>query len=127
MNTTLKFLWMIKDNERTGKLKCFSGYTILYGVRTLIHISPQTIYSSHLCNNTLLPRNVYLQFFIIGLQCNAPSNRKKRGRNHIIIPQNAGNTSDNIQDSFVVKSFNKPEIEGKFPNTIKCIYEETHS
>ena len=45
--------------------------------------------------------------------------------NHVIISIDAEKTFDKIQPQFMIKTFNKVSIEGKYFNTIKAMYDKS--
>ena len=47
---------------------------------------------------------------------------KMRNKHHMILSTDAEKGFDKIQNPFMIKTLNKIDIEGKYPNTIKAIY-----
>ena len=49
---------------------------------------------------------------------------KKKDKNHMIISIDAEKAFDKIQHPFMIKTLSKMEIEGKYLNIIKAIYDK---
>jgi hypothetical protein len=56
-------------------------------------------------------------------KCNTPQQKKQR-QNHLIISMDEEKAFDKILHHFMIKALRKLEIEGKYLNIIKAIYEK---